>query len=179
MPPKSIALHFLKIYTKNNFMKDYQKNITVTKSAGQVYTAITVYISEWWSNDLVGNASQVGDSFTIAFDKTQKTFKIIEAKQNKEIVWECTKAYIDMTSLTNKAEWEGTRMIWTILEDEKGTHLTFLHQGLNPSFECYQVCEAGWDMFLKSLEDYLTTGKGAPFLKIQLAERKSKKQKVK
>jgi hypothetical protein len=27
------------------------------------------------------------------------------------------------------------------------------------------VCEAGWDTFLASLQAYLATGKGAPFLK--------------
>ena len=28
--------------------------------------------------------------------------------------------------------------------------LRFKHVGLNPKLECYQICERGWDHFLKS-----------------------------
>ena len=70
-----------------------------------------------------------------------------------------------MDSLKNKTEWEGTRQIWTFSAARQGTTLTFLHEGLNQSLECYDVCEAGWDQFLASLEALLTTGKGMPYLK--------------
>ncbi len=92
----------------------------------------------------------------------------MEAKPNKQIVWKCVKAYIDLASLTNKSEWEGTTMIWTLETDGHGTTLHFLHKGLNRNLECYQVCEAGWDAFLASLQTYLNTGKGEPFLKVVL-----------
>ena len=70
-----------------------------------------------------------------------------------------------MASLKNKAEWVGTKMIWTLSSDDQATTLTFLHEGLNQSLECYTICEAGWDQFLASLHAYLTTGKGMPYLK--------------
>ncbi len=70
-----------------------------------------------------------------------------------------------MPSLENKAEWVGTKMIWRLSASDQSTTLAFLHEGLNQSFECYKVCEAGWDTFLASLQAYLTTGKGMPFLK--------------
>ena len=70
-----------------------------------------------------------------------------------------------MASLKNKAEWVDTKLIWTLSAADQNTTLTFLHEGLNQSFECYNVCEAGWDQFLASLEAYLTTGKGRPYLK--------------
>jgi len=146
-------------------MKDYQKTITVSKQPSEVYTAITEHIQDWWSNDLTGAAASAGDKFNIAFNKTRKTFAIVEASPNQQVVWECVKAYIDMSSLKNKAEWEGTRLIWTLNAAGQGTTITFLHVGLNQSFECYSVCEAGWDQFLTSLHAYLTTGKGQPFLK--------------
>jgi len=145
--------------------KDYQKSITVNKPIGEVYAAITGHISDWWSNDLTGAAVRAGDSFAIAFGETRKTFEIMEAIPDKRVVWKCVKAYIDMSSLKNKAEWVGTRMIWTLSATDQGVTLAFLHEGLNQSFECYSVCEAGWDMFLASLQAYLTTGKGTPFLK--------------
>jgi hypothetical protein len=146
-------------------MNDYQKSITVKKPISEVYAAITEHISDWWSNDLTGAAAHAGDSFTIAFGKTRKTFVIVEALSNKQIIWKCVKAYIDMASLKNKAEWVGTKLIWTLSAAGQNTTLAFLHEGLNQSFECYNVCESGWDTFLASLQAYLATGKGMPFLK--------------
>jgi uncharacterized protein YndB with AHSA1/START domain len=156
-------------------MKDYQKSFTVNKSVREVYAAITEHISDWWSNDLSGTAAQKGDSFTIAFNKTQKTMHIAEAVPDKQIIWKCDKAHIDVPSLKNKSEWVDTRMIWNLSPAKDGTTLDFLHEGLNKSLECYKVCESGWDQFLASLKMYVTTGKGMPFLKAegtkQLAEK--------
>ncbi|MEP6748867.1 MAG: SRPBCC domain-containing protein [Bacteroidota bacterium] len=146
-------------------MNDYKKSITVNKPLTEVYAAITERISDWWSNDLAGAAIHAGDSFTIAFGKTRKAFDIIEAIPNEQVIWKCTNAYIDMASLENKAEWIGTRLIWTVHAGGQNTILTFLHEGLHQGFECYNVCEAGWDKFLASLESFLETGKGKPFLK--------------
>jgi uncharacterized protein YndB with AHSA1/START domain len=146
-------------------MNDYQKSITVNKPVSEVYAAITEHIPDWWSNDLTGAAARAGDSFIISFGKTRKTMDIAAAIPNKQVVWKCVEAYIDMPSLKNKAEWVDTRMIWTLGAADQSTTLTFLHEGLNQSFECYTVCEAGWDTFLASLQAYLTTGKGSPFLK--------------
>jgi hypothetical protein len=146
-------------------MSDYQKSITVNNPQSEVYKAITSRIAGWWSNDLCGAAAHAGESFNIAFGKTQKTFSIEEAIPDKQVIWKCVKAHIDMASLTNKSEWEGTRMIWRFSPNGTGTTINFLHEGLNPTFECYQVCEEGWDMFLASLETYLNTGTGRPYLK--------------
>ena len=146
-------------------MSDYQKTIAVNKPASEVYAAITKHISDWWSNDLAGAAVSAGDSFTISFGKTRKTFDIIEAVTNKRVIWECVKAYIDLPSLENKAEWVGTKLIWTLDATDQRTTLTFLHKDLNQSLECYKVCAAGWDEFLASLQTYLATGNGMPFMK--------------
>jgi uncharacterized protein YndB with AHSA1/START domain len=147
-------------------MKDYQKAIIVNKPVEEVYMAITAHISEWWSNDLQGAATNVGDSFDIAFGDTRKTFRIAEMIPDKRIVWTCEKAYIDSPALKNKSEWVGTTLIWTLSADDRDrTTLGFLHAGLNKIFECYHICEDGWDYFLSSLESYLKTGKGRPYLK--------------
>ena len=146
-------------------MKDYQKSFTVNEPVSEVYTAITRHIADWWSNDLSGAAAQAGDSFNIAFNNTRKTFQIAEAIPNERVVWKCIKAHIDMASLSNKSEWVGTTLIWTFAAEGQGTTLNFLHEGLNQSFECYDVCESGWDYFLTSLQLYLETGKGTPHLK--------------
>jgi hypothetical protein len=146
-------------------VNDYQKSISVNKPLHEIYAAITEHISDWWSNDITGSATRPGDSFTISFGGTRKTMNILEANPNKKVVWECIKAYIDVATLKNKEEWVGTRLIWTLSPGELATTLHFLHEGLNPSFECYHVCLDGWDTFLASLKAYLHTGKGRPYLK--------------
>jgi uncharacterized protein YndB with AHSA1/START domain len=139
--------------------------MTVNKPVPEVYRVITEHISDWWSRDLTGTSAHPGDSFTIAFGKTRKTFEIVEAIPGKVVIWKCIKAHIDMPSLKNKAEWTGTRMIWTLNTADKETTITFMHQGLNKGLECYDICEAGWDEFLSSFQDYLATGNGRPYLK--------------
>jgi hypothetical protein len=68
-----------------------------------------------------------------------------------------------MAFLKNRAEWVGTKLIWTLNAADQGATSTFLHEGLNQSFECYNVCEAGWDYFIASLQAYLATGKARLF----------------
>ena len=146
-------------------MEDYQKRITIDKPVTEVYAAVTEHIAAWWSNDLAGAAAKAGDSFSIAFGNTRKTFDIVKAIPNEQVVWKCMKAHIDMASLKNKAEWAGTHMVWTISAADGGCVIHFLHEGLHQNLECYAVCEQGWDMFLSSLQQYLITGKGKPYLK--------------
>ena len=150
----------------NSRMNDYQKSMTINKPVKEVYESITEHISDWWSEDLTGTSAHAGDSFAIAFGKTRKTFEIVEAIPGKVVIWKCVEAHIDMPSLKNKAEWVGTRMIWTLNAEDKATTLTFMHQGLNKNLECYDVCEAGWNEFLDSLLSYLKTGEGKPHLMV-------------
>jgi uncharacterized protein YndB with AHSA1/START domain len=144
---------------------DYQKSITVNNPAEEVYSAITEHIQDWWSDDFSGAAAKNGDQYKIAFGGTRKTFEIQEAVPNERVVWLCLKAYIDMETLKKKDEWVGTRLIWTIAGDDHGTTLTMQHEGLNKSFECYDVCEPAWDYFVASVHAFLTTGSGTPYHK--------------
>ena len=144
-------------------MNDYQKSITVGNTAEEVYSAITEHIQDWWSDDFSGASVKKSDQYNITFVGTKKTFEIIEAIPNQRVVWLCLKAYIDMDTLQKKDEWVGTRLIWTIASNDQGSTLTFLHEGLNKSFECYDVCAPAWDYFIPSLQAFITTGKGTPF----------------
>lgn len=148
-------------------MKDYQKSIIVNISPAEVFTAITQHIPDWWSDDFTGAAAQKGDQYHIAFGGTKKTFELVEAIPNQKVIWLCLKAYIAMDNLAKKDEWVGTRLIWNISPGDDGTTLTFLHKGLNKSFECYVVCEPAWDYFLESIKAFLTTGKGTPYHKME------------
>lgn len=150
-------------------MKDYQKSITLSCSPGEVYTALTKQIPEWWSEDFSGSASEKDDEYDIAFGKTKKTFRIEEAIPNQRLSWLCLKAYIDLESLKKRDEWIGTKIIWTIEDNGESSILTINHQGLNPGIECYQACEPAWNYFMASLQAYLITGTGMPYRKNNMA----------
>src|ERR1700741_3478369 len=111
-------------------MNDYKKSINVTNPVSEVYAALTEHIQDWWSDDFSGAAAQTGDQYTIAFGATRKTFEIVRAIPNQQVVWLCLKAYIDLASLKTKDEWVATRLIWTITGDGGTTTLNFLHEGL-------------------------------------------------
>jgi len=63
-----------------------------------------------------------------------------------------------------KEEWLGTELYWEFKNGNGLTEISFLHNGLNPSLNCYEVCESAWSFFIpKSLKSYLETGIGNPY----------------
>lgn len=145
---------------------DYTCQITVPASDTTVFEALTTKIPDWWTQHFEGAAAQCNDIFKVHFGNTRKTMQVVEIIPNRKLVWQCLEAYIAMESLQNKREWEGTTMIWEIQLSGDATVLTMTHIGLNTAFECYTVCEEGWDFFIKeSLHPLLTLQKGNPHTK--------------
>lgn len=103
------------------------------------------------------------DEFTVRFGSSHKTMLVVGVIQDIRVVWECLDAVIDLPELDNKSEWEGTRMGWTIDEEDSYTNLTLMHVGLTPELECYKLCEQGWNTYIQSLKLYLETGNGNPY----------------
>jgi len=85
---------------------------------------------------------------------------VAESLPNRSLTWQVAEANHDLEGITKKDEWKGTAIKWEIVENKTGSKVTLTHDGLVPSLECYVVCEAGWRHFLKSLKDYLETGRG-------------------
>lgn len=143
--------------------KNYQRSVALEVSPETIFDSLANSISQWWTRAFEGSSHALSDVFSVQFDNTRKTFQVEEIVPYQKIVWRCTKAHIDSAALTNKAEWEGTRIIWEITPAANGATLTLLHEGLTPGFECYDICEKGWDYFLfESLVPYLNEGKGRP-----------------
>ena len=88
---------------------------------------------------------------------------VSEAFPNRSLVWKVAEANHDLEGITKKDEWKGTTIKWKIAENEIGSKVTLIHQGLVPALECYEICEAGWGYFLGSLKNYLETGRGYPY----------------
>ena len=152
----------LKDFLEAGNAADYQTNFSTTASRQQILRALTAEIANWWTADFTGSAKAAGDSFTVRFGKTFKTFVVKEASESG-VSWTCTDAFISMPKLARKDEWKGTTIRWTMAADGERTRLTMTHEGLSPAVECYEVCEQGWNAFAGSLKDWVEAGKGKPY----------------
>ncbi|MEM8484615.1 MAG: SRPBCC domain-containing protein [Bacteroidota bacterium] len=143
--------------------QSYSSEIQIATSPAQVYTAITLHINAWWTTR-ANEASQVGDQLTVRFEEgTSWQMEVTSAEPERLLAWHVTEAIHNLTSLSKSDEWEGTTIVWEISAASEGSHVTFTHNGLVPSLECYDICEQGWDYFLGSLKQFLETGTGSPF----------------
>lgn len=154
-----------------NRLEEYLVNIKTGLQAGfeisapvqHVFNALTANINEWWTATMEGHGMKTGDTFTVRFGNTYKTFMLEDMSPGKKIIWKCIAAYIDMQALENRTEWLGTKIIWELAEAGNSTKVEMIHYGLTPLLDCYSICEQGWAQFLLSLQNYITTGIGSPY----------------
>lgn len=145
-------------------MSDYTRTAMIACPTHEAFSALTRHIDLWWSKAFNGRADAVGATFTVHFDKTFKTMEVVELIPDAKVVWECVASHLDLETLARKAEWDGTRIEWTLQPTEAGTMLHVTHVGLNPDLGCFSACEQGWDHFLtNSLKPFLECGEGLPF----------------
>jgi uncharacterized protein YndB with AHSA1/START domain len=143
--------------------QSYSTEIQISVKPESVYKAITKDIDKWWT-ELSNQALRVGDQLVVRFEKTTSwVITVSEAFPNRFLVWKVAEANHDLEGIRKKDEWKGTTIKWQIGVNETGSKVTLTHQGLVPTLECYETCQAGWGYFLESLKQYLETGKGYPY----------------
>ncbi|MEM9636497.1 MAG: SRPBCC domain-containing protein [Pseudomonadota bacterium] len=145
---------------------NYARSIEVSASPADAYTALTTGIAQWWTSE-AGRFDKVGDIARFGFSGKNGywTFKATTLTPER-IEWDCVEALHIHEGKPKEieTEWLGTRVAWSLSKTEGGTRLDFEHHGLTPQLLCYDICEAGWDMFfVDSLKAYLDTGTGKPF----------------
>jgi uncharacterized protein YndB with AHSA1/START domain len=141
----------------------YTRKIDVTVKPAMVFRALTKEVSKWWTTDS-DDASAVGIKATFRFDKTFNIMLVKELIPDHRVVWECIEQEHINEKLSTHDEWVGTKLRWDIEPIPQGTRVTFVHEGLVPEMECYEICEAGWDnFFVDSFKNYLDTGVGRPY----------------
>jgi hypothetical protein len=146
--------------------QNYHASITVNASPKKAFEKICE-VSDWWTPNFEGSAKRLNDVFTVRFGETIVTFKIVDFIPNEIIVWLVTDSYLHW--LSDKSEWNNTKVVFEILQEEISTTIEMTHVGLMPEIECYKNCEKGWDFFIRqSLFKLITTGKGLPDTPIAL-----------
>jgi uncharacterized protein YndB with AHSA1/START domain len=141
--------------------KNYTTSFLVDQSPEQVFAAIN-NVRGWWSGEIDGRTDKLGAEFTYRYqDVHRSTQRITELVPGKKVVWHVLDAKINFVK--DKAEWNGTDIIFEITKKGHKTDLRFTHVGLVPAIECYGKCAGAWGFYINdSLRSLITTGKGDP-----------------
>jgi activator of Hsp90 ATPase-like protein len=141
--------------------KDYTTSFSVDETPEQVFAAIN-NVRGWWSGEIDGRTDKLGAEFTYRYqDVHRSTQRITELLPGKKVVWHVLDAKINFVK--DKAEWNGTDIIFEITKKGDRTELRFTHVGLVPAIECYGKCAGAWGFYINdSLRSLITTGKGDP-----------------
>ncbi|MEP2990049.1 MAG: SRPBCC domain-containing protein [Parasphingorhabdus sp.] len=146
--------------------QNYKRTISVKADPQKAFWALTEGMHEWWTTPdrpmlKLGDRSK----FTFPPGKGYWTFEatVLEAKKRVEMV--CVDALHLHEGMPKEieTEWLDTRVRWNIVWNGKTTDITVEHYGLVPTLHCYEICEAGWNLFfVGSLQAFLDTGTGKP-----------------
>jgi len=141
--------------------KNYTTTFSVDQSPEEVFAAIN-NVRGWWSGDIDGPTDQLGAEFTYRYqDLHRSTQKITEFVPGKKVIWHVLAAQLNFVK--DKAEWNGTDIVFEIARKGDKTELRFTHVGLEPGIECYGKCAGAWGFYInESLRSLITTGKGDP-----------------
>lgn len=141
--------------------KDYTKTIVVNKNAETAFNAIMNFRA-WWSEEIEGKTDQLNETFFYHYkDVHLSKIKLIELVLNKKITYQIVDNQFSFTK--DKTEWIGTKLIFELTQEGNKTIITFIHKGLVPTDECYEVCNDAWNSYIEgSLQSLINTGIGKP-----------------
>lgn len=132
------------------------------QSPEEVFNAV-VDVRGWWSKNVVGGTAATGDEFVYDVPGVHNCrIRLVEVVPNQRMVW----LVVDNTFsfVEDQEEWTNTEIRFEISRRDDGrTELRFIHIGLLPEFECYEVCHKSWGFYVgHSLRKLITTGTGQP-----------------
>ncbi|MEO8885295.1 MAG: SRPBCC domain-containing protein [Mucilaginibacter sp.] len=140
--------------------QDFTCTVQVNASAAEAMKKIS-QVDKWWAKNFTGSAEKPSDKFRVDFGKTFVDFEIAELIPGKKVVWKVTNCNLHW--LNNRKEWNGTEVVFELLEKDNLTQINFTHIGLVPGIECYENCYEGWTGHItESLVKFIDEGQGMP-----------------
>jgi hypothetical protein len=156
---------------------DFTTTLLVDQTPREAFNAIT-NVRGWWSEEIEGSTDKLYDEFKYHFEDIHRCqIKLIEVVPDKKCVWLVMDNYFkpgifndashppqrEKGFTHDKTEWTGTKISFEISKKDNKTQVRFIHLGLVPEYECFEVCVHGWTHYIQeSLLSLITTGKGQP-----------------
>jgi hypothetical protein len=133
----------------------------VEQTPDEAFAAI-LNVRGWWSGDIEGDTSKLGDEFTYRYEDVHYSKQTItELVPGEKVVWHIDDSFLSFVE--DKTEWNDTDIIFEVSKKGDETEVRFTHRGLIPSYECFSDCSNAWGFYINgSLRDLITTGKGEP-----------------
>lgn len=149
--------------TNNSVMNNesFTTTVLVDQTPEQVFNAVN-NPRAWWSEEIQGSTDKLNAEFLYHYKDVHITkMKIVEFVPGKKVVWQVLDNHFNF--IKDQTEWVNTKIIFEIEKKGDQTQLTFTHQGLVPTYECYNICNDAWGNYIRSsLKGLITTGKGKP-----------------
>jgi uncharacterized protein YndB with AHSA1/START domain len=143
------------VITTTSTTDDFRSTKTFTAAPDAVFSALTDIdaLTGWWMP--AGGGAGAGGTLRFLMGDQEVVMRVEEADRPARARW-------SVLVCEPAADWVGTSIIFELDPVGTGTELHFHHRGLNPSLECFDMCNAGWTHFLASLVDYVDQGTGSP-----------------
>ena len=141
--------------------QSYTTSFTVDHTADEVFDAIN-NVRGWWSEGIEGATDGAGSEFTHRVKGVHYAkIRVTEFVPGKKVVWRVLENHLTFTS--DPTEWQDTEIRFDLAEQDGTTEVRFTHDGLVPSYECFDICSNAWGLYIGgSLRSLITTGKGNP-----------------
>ncbi|MFC5910161.1 SRPBCC family protein [Streptacidiphilus monticola] len=135
-------------------MAEILHRIGVQAPPEAVYDALTTVdgLAGWWTEDTDGDAG-VGGVVRFRFLPGGFDMKVLDARPGEAVLWEV---------VDGPEEWLGTRVEFTLKQEDGFTIVLFRHEGWREPVEFMYHCSTKWASYLLSLKKLLETGAGDP-----------------
>ncbi|MFD2093817.1 SRPBCC family protein [Blastococcus deserti] len=139
----------------------YTTSFSVDRTPAEVFAAIND-VRGWWMTKVDGDNRAVGDEFSYRVPGVHFcAMRVTELVPGEKVVWQVVDNH--MTFIDDQREWKGTEIRFELSEKDGATELRFTHDGLVPSYECFDVCRNAWSFYVgDSLRSLAATGEGKP-----------------
>jgi uncharacterized protein YndB with AHSA1/START domain len=139
----------------------FTTSFTVDRSPQEVFDAV-LDVRGWWMTTIDGDDRAVGDEFSFRVpDVHSCTMRVTELVPGRKVTWQVIANH--MTFIDDQSEWLGTEIRFELSPTGGGTELRFTHDGLVPTYECFDICRNAWSFYVgQSLRGLAATGAGEP-----------------
>jgi uncharacterized protein YndB with AHSA1/START domain len=139
----------------------YTTVFTVDRAPDQVFDAIND-VRGWWMTKVEGSNRTVGDEFSYRVPGVHFCrMRVTELVPGEKVVWTVVENH--MGFIEDQREWVGTEIRFELTGQDGATEVSFTHDGLVPSYECFDICENAWTFYIQdSLRSLAATGEGKP-----------------